>query len=106
CMVGDRRQGWALYAAMSTVFLACVGATYWAEGSGNPQFAGLGLDPANMEGKEVRFGLANSSLWAVATTAASNGSVNAMHDSFTPLGGMIPLVLMQLAEIIYGGVGS
>jgi K+-transporting ATPase ATPase A chain len=64
--------------------------TYWAEGAGNPNFATLGLDPANMEGTEVRFGIANSSLWAVATTAASNGSVNAMHDSFTPLGGMVP----------------
>jgi K+-transporting ATPase ATPase A chain len=105
-MVKDERQGWALYAAMSLVFLAGVAIAYWAEGSGNPHFAALGLDPANMEGKEVRFGLANSSLWAVATTAASNGSVNSMHDSFTPLGGMIPIVMMQLGEIIYGGVGS
>jgi K+-transporting ATPase ATPase A chain len=91
---------------MSVVFLAGVAITYWAEGAGNPQFAALGLDPANMEGKEVRFGLANSSLWAVATTAASNGSVNAMHDSFTPLGGIVPLILIQLGEIIFGGVGS
>jgi K+-transporting ATPase ATPase A chain len=105
-MVKDERQGWALYAAMSIIFLAGVLITYWAEGAGNPNFAALGLDPANMEGKEVRFGLANSSLWAVATTAASNGSVNAMHDSFTPLGGMIPIILIQLGEIIYGGVGS
>jgi K+-transporting ATPase ATPase A chain len=105
-MVRDERQGWALYAAMAIVFLAGVSITYWAEASGNPQFAALGLDPANMEGKEVRFGIANSSLWAVATTAASNGSVNAMHDSFTPLGGMIPLILIQLGEIIFGGVGS
>jgi potassium-transporting ATPase potassium-binding subunit len=105
-MVRDERQGWALYAAMSIVFLAGVLMTYWAEGAGNPNFAALGLDPANMEGKEVRFGLANSSLWAVATTAASNGSVNAMHDSFTPLGGMIPMILIQLGEIIFGGVGS
>ena len=105
-MVKDERQGWALYAAMSIVFLAGVLITYWAEGAGNPNFAALGLDPANMEGKEVRFGLANSSLWAVATTAASNGSVNAMHDSFTPLGGMIPIILIQLGEIIFGGVGS
>ena len=89
-MVKDERQGWAIYAAMSILFLAGVVFCYWAEGAGNPQFAALGLDPANMEGKEVRFGIANSSLWAVATTAASNGSVNAMHDSFTPLGGMIP----------------
>ena len=105
-MVRDERQGWALYAAMSIIFLAGVVACYWAEGFGNPHFAGLGLDPANMEGKEVRFGIANSTLWAVATTAASNGSVNAMHDSFTPLGGMIPIIMMQLGEIIYGGVGS
>jgi K+-transporting ATPase ATPase A chain len=105
-MVGNERQGWALYAAMSLIFLVGVAVTYWAEGAGNPQFAALGLDPANWEGKEVRFGLANSGLWAVATTAASNGSVNAMHDSFTPLGGMIPIIMMQLGEIIYGGVGS
>jgi potassium-transporting ATPase potassium-binding subunit len=105
-MVKDERQGWALYAAMSIIFLAFVACSYWAEGSGNPQFAALGLDPANMEGKEVRFGIANSSLWEVATTAASNGSVNAMHDSFTPLGGMMALIMMQLGEIIYGGVGS
>ncbi|MBL8691123.1 MAG: potassium-transporting ATPase subunit KdpA [Rhodospirillaceae bacterium] len=105
-MVKDERQGWAIYAAMSVIFLAGVVVTYWAESAGNPLFAALGLDPANMEGKEVRFGIANSSLWAVATTAASNGSVNAMHDSFTPLGGMIPIILMQLGEIVYGGVGS
>ncbi|MDQ2078996.1 potassium-transporting ATPase subunit KdpA [Xanthobacteraceae bacterium Astr-EGSB] len=105
-MVRDERQGWALYAAMSAIFLAGVALCYWAESYGNTNFAALGLDPANMEGKEVRFGIANSSLWAVATTAASNGSVNAMHDSFTPLGGMIPIIMMQLGEIIYGGVGS
>jgi K+-transporting ATPase ATPase A chain len=105
-MVGDQRQGWALYAAMSVIFLVGVAVCYWAEAAGNPNFAALGLDPANMEGKEVRFGIAPSALWAVATTAASNGSVNAMHDSFTPLGGMIPIVMMQLGEIIYGGVGS
>jgi K+-transporting ATPase ATPase A chain len=105
-MVKDERQGWALYAAMSVIFLAFVAIAYWAESAGNANFAALGLDPANMEGKEVRFGIANSALWAVATTAASNGSVNAMHDSFTPLGGMIPIILMQLGEIIYGGVGS
>jgi K+-transporting ATPase ATPase A chain len=105
-MVGDQRQGWALYAAMSVIFLAGVAVCYWAEAAGNPNFAALGLDPANMEGKEVRFGIAPSALWAVATTAASNGSVNAMHDSFTPLGGMIPIIMMQLGEIIYGGVGS
>ena len=105
-MVKDERQGWALYAAMSIIFLALVGFSYWAEASGNPNFAALGLDPANMEGKEVRFGIANSSLWEVATTAASNGSVNSMHDSYTPLGGMMALIMMQLGEIIYGGVGS
>ncbi len=105
-MVKDERQGWALYTAMSIIFLAGVAVTYWAESAGNANFAALGLDPANMEGKEVRFGLANSSLWAVATTDASNGSVNAMHDSFTPLGGMIPLINIMLGEIIYGGVGS
>jgi len=105
-MVRDERQGWALYAAMSVIFLGALVVCYWAEGSGNPNFAALGLDPANMEGKEVRFGIANSSLWAVATTSASNGSVNAMHDSFTPLGGMIPMAMIMLGEIIYGGVGS
>jgi K+-transporting ATPase ATPase A chain len=105
-MVGDQRQGWALYAAMSVIFLAGVAVAYWAEAAGNPQFAALGLDPANMEGKEIRHGLAPSALWAVATTAASNGSVNAMHDSFTPIGGMIPIIMMQLGEIVYGGVGS
>jgi K+-transporting ATPase ATPase A chain len=105
-MVKDERQGWALYAAMSIVFLAGVAVCYWAESAGNTNFAALGLDPANMEGKEVRFGITNSALWATATTAASNGSVNAMHDSFTPLGGMIPIIMMQLGEIIFGGVGS
>ncbi len=105
-MVKDERQGWALYAAMSVIFLAFVAIAYWAESAGNTNFAALGIDPANMEGKEVRFGITNSALWAVATTAASNGSVNAMHDSFTPLGGMMPIILMELGEIIYGGVGS
>jgi K+-transporting ATPase ATPase A chain len=105
-MVGDQRQGWALFAAMAIVFLAGVALTYWAESAGNPQFTTLGLDPANMEGKEVRFGIASSSLWAVATTAASNGSVNAMHDSFTPLGGLVPMAMILLGEIIFGGVGS
>jgi potassium-transporting ATPase potassium-binding subunit len=105
-MVRDERQGWALYAAMSVIFLAGLAVCYWAEAAGNSNFAALGLDGGNMEGKEVRFGIANSSLWAVATTAASNGSVNAMHDSFTPLGGMIPLIMIELGEVIYGGVGS
>ncbi|MGE0061084.1 MAG: potassium-transporting ATPase subunit KdpA [Xanthobacteraceae bacterium] len=105
-MVGKPRQGWALYAAMLAILVGSLAATYWAEGAGNVHFAALGIDPANMEGKEVRFGIANSSLWAVATTAASNGSVNAMHDSFTPLGGLVPVLLMQLGEIVFGGVGS
>jgi K+-transporting ATPase ATPase A chain len=105
-MVRDERQGWALYAAMSVIFIAGLLVCYWAEAYGNPQFAALGIDPANMEGKEVRFGIANSTLWATATTAASNGSVNSMHDSYTPLGGMIPIIMMQLGEIVYGGVGS
>ena len=94
-------------AAMSIIFLGALLVCYWAEAHGNPNFAALGIDPANMEGKEVRFGIANSSLWATATTAASNGSVNSMHDSFTPIGGMIPLMgMIALGEIIYGGVGS
>jgi K+-transporting ATPase ATPase A chain len=105
-MVGDQRQGWAILAAMGIVFVAGVTLTYWAEAAGNPQFASLGLDPANMEGKEVRFGVALSALFAVITTAASCGAVNAMHDSFTPLGGMIPLINMELGEIIIGGVGA
>ncbi|BBL69451.1 potassium-transporting ATPase subunit KdpA [Methylogaea oryzae] len=107
-MVGDNRQGRAVLAAMTLVFAAALFATVSAEQAGNPRLAGLGLDQAggNMEGKETRFGIANSALWAVATTAASNGSVNAMHDAFTPLGGMVPMWLMQLGEVIYGGVGS
>jgi K+-transporting ATPase ATPase A chain len=105
-MVGDQRQGWAILAAMGIVFVAGVTVTYWAEAAGNPQFTSLGLDPANMEGKEVRFGVALSALFAVITTAASCGAVNAMHDSFTPLGGMIPLINMELGEIVIGGVGA
>ena len=113
-MVGDRRQGWALLAAMLVVFLGSLAVCVWAEQTGNPILARLGLDQraselqsgGNMEGKEVRFGVANSALWAVATTAASNGSVNSMHDSYTPLGGLVPMWLMQLGEVIYGGVGS
>ena len=105
-MVGDQRQGWAILAAMGIVFVAGVTIAYWAEAAGNPQFAALGLDPANMEGKEVRFGVPLSALFAVITTAASCGAVNAMHDSFTPLGGMIPLINMELGEIIIGGVGA
>ncbi len=105
-MVKDTRQGWALFAVMAIVLVAFVAITYWAEGAGNANFAALGLDPSNMEGKEVRFGIANSSLWAVTTTAASNGFVNSMLDSFTPLGGLMPLLMIQLGEIIFGGVGS
>jgi len=101
-MVGDTRQGWALLAAMTAVFVGFLAVCVLAEQAGNPA---LGLAP-NMEGKEVRFGITNSAIWATATTAASNGSVNAMHDSFTPLGGLAPLALMQLGEIIFGGAGS
>ena len=107
-MVGDKRQGWALLAAMLIIFIPFLIICYSGEQAGNPHLTALGIDPAagNMEGKEVRFGIANSALWATATTAASNGSVNSMHDSFSPLGGMMPLVLIQLGEIVFGGVGS
>jgi K+-transporting ATPase ATPase A chain len=113
-MVGDRRQGWALLATMFVIFVPLIFACTAAEQAGNPALHALGVDQAasalqsggNMEGKEVRFGIANSSIWATATTAASNGSVNSMHDSFTPLGGMVPMWLMQLGEVIGGGVGS
>jgi len=105
-MVGDQRQGWAVLAVMGFLFLGGVTVAYWAEAAGNPAFAALGLDGGNMEGKEVRFGIANSALFATVTTAASCGAVNAMHDSFTPLGGLVPLFNMQLGEIIVGGVGA
>lgn len=107
-MVGDTRQGWTLFAVMSVIFLAGVAITYWAEARPNPAISGLGVDQAlgNLEGKEIRFGVAGSTLWAVVTTAASCGAVNAMHDSFTALGGMVPMIFMQLGEIIFGGVGS
>ncbi|HTS40501.1 MAG TPA: potassium-transporting ATPase subunit KdpA [Xanthobacteraceae bacterium] len=105
-MVKDERQGWAIYAAMSVIFLGALIVCYWAEAHGNDILNAMGLTGGNMEGKEVRFGITNSSLWATATTAASNGSVNAMHDSFTPLGGMIPLGMIALGEVIFGGVGS
>lgn len=105
-MVGNERQGWAILAAMGVLFLAGVTITYWAEAAGNPLVHALGVEGGNMEGKEVRFGIAMSSLFAVITTAASCGAVNAMHDSFTALGGMIPLINMQLGEIIVGGVGA
>jgi K+-transporting ATPase ATPase A chain len=113
-MVGDTRKGWAILAAMTIIFVALLSVTVWAEQSGNPAVAGLGLDQTasnlqpggNMQGKEVRFGVADSALWATATTSASNGSVNSMHDSFTSLGGLVPMWLMQLGEVVYGGVGS
>jgi K+-transporting ATPase ATPase A chain len=105
-MVGNVRQGWALLTAMGVLFLAGVLVTYWAEASGTPMLDGLGLTGGNMEGKEVRFGIAASALFAVITTAASCGAVNAMHDSFTALGGMIPLINIELGEIVVGGVGA
>lgn len=107
-MARSPRQGWALYAAMLIVLLAALGAAVWAESVTNPRLAALGVDAAagNQEGKEVRFGVVNSALWATATTAASNGSVNSMHDSFMPLGGLVPLVMIQLGEVVFGGVGS
>jgi potassium-transporting ATPase potassium-binding subunit len=113
-MIGDTREGWTLLVAMTIVFVALLVPTYLAEQSGNPVLTTLGADQiqtatnpgGNMEGKEVRFGIANSALWATATTAASNGSVNSMHDSFTPLGGLVPMWLIQLGEVIFGGVGS
>ena len=113
-MVKDTRQGWAILIAMLVIFVPLTLGCVAFEQSGNPQLAALGADQAasdlqpggNMEGKETRFGIANSALWATATTAASNGSVNAMHGSFTPLGGLVPMWLMQLGEVIFGGVGS
>src|SRR5882672_7125725 len=101
-IVGDTRQGWALLAAMTVVLVGFLAGCVLSEQAGNPA---LGLAP-NMEGKEVRFGITNSAIWATATTAASNGSVNSMHDSFTPLGGLVPLALIELGEIIFGGAGS
>ena len=107
-MVGDTRQGWALLAAMTVVFVGFLAVCVLSEQAGNPILGKLGVEQSlgNMEGKDVRFGVTNSALWATATTAASNGSVNSMHDSFTPLGGLVPLALIQLGEIIFGGVGS
>jgi potassium-transporting ATPase potassium-binding subunit len=105
-MVGNQRQGWAILAIMGVLFICGVAVTYWAEANGTTALDALGLTGGNMEGKEVRFGIAMSSLFAVVTTAASCGAVNAMHDSFTALGGMIPLINMQLGEIIVGGVGA
>lgn len=119
-MVGDKRQGWAVFSAMAIVFVAMVGVAIWAEQSGNPALTNSGADQSivvttagdalqsggNMEGKETRFGIVASSLFATITTAASCGAVNAMHDSFTPIGGLVPMWLMQLGEVIFGGVGS
>jgi K+-transporting ATPase ATPase A chain len=105
-MVGNQRQGWAILAVMGVLFLSGVAVTYWAEANGTSILSSLGLTGGNMEGKEIRFGIVASSLFAVVTTAASCGAVNAMHDSFTALGGMIPLINMQLGEIIVGGVGA
>ena len=105
-MVGNQRQGWALLAAMGVLFIAGVAVCYWAEASGTTMMHALGIAGGNMEGKEVRFGVMASSLFAVITTAASCGAVNAMHNSFTALGGMIPMINIQLGEIIVGGVGA
>ena len=113
-MVKDTRQGWALFATMSLLFLIGVFVCYWAEQRGNPILTRLGIQNqptatqsgGNMEGKEVRYGIASSALWAVATTDASNGSVNSMHDSYTPIGGLVPLFNIQTAEVIFGGVGA
>ncbi len=113
-MVGDRRQGWALFAVMAILFLAGAAPAIWAEQHGNPQFSKIGIDQhatagqsgGNMEGKEVRFGIVESAMWATATTDTSCGAVNSMHDSYTPLGGLVPMINMQLGEVIFGGVGS
>ena len=106
--VGDIRQSWAILAAMSLIFVVAVVAATWAEQAGNPLLVALGVDPAmgNMEGKELRFGITASALFTAVTTAASCGAVVAMHDSLTPLGGLVPLVLMQLGEVVFGGAGS
>ena len=105
-MVGNQRQGWAIFSVMGVLFIVGVAFCYWAEASGTNLLTSLGLTGGNMEGKETRFGIVGSALFAVVTTAASCGAVNAMHDSFTALGGMIPLINMQLGEIIIGGVGA
>lgn len=113
-MVGDRRQGWAVFSAMAIVFVLMAGVAIWAEQAGNPVLTASGADQTssvlqsggNMEGKETRFGIVSSALFTTITTAASCGAVNAMHDSLTPLGGLVPMWLMQLGEVIFGGVGS
>jgi len=107
-MAGDQRQGWALFGAMALLSIAGVTVAYWAEAAGNPVVSALGASPGlgNMEGKEVRFGVANSALYATLTTDASCGAVNSMHDSFTPLGGLVPLFDIHLGEVVFGGVGA
>ena len=111
-MTGSQKHGWAIFAAMTVLFFAGVAVSYWAEARGNPLVAGVDQQPSamqpggNMEGKEVRFGVANTSLWATVTTGASCGAVNGMHDSFTPLGGLVVLTNMMLGEVIFGGVGA
>ena len=113
-MIGDTRQGWALLAAMTIVLVTLMALCTWSEQSDNPRFAAIRVDQTassmqpggNMEGKEARFGIVSSAIWATATTAASNGSVNSMHDSFMPMGGLYPMVLIQFGEVIFGGVGS
>ena len=113
-LVGDTRQGWAILTAMLILLVVFIGVAYMAEATGNPRLAVMGVDQisnniqpgGNMEGKELRFGQANSTLWATVTTAASNGSVNSMHDSYTPIGGLVPLVMMMFGEVVFGGVGS
>lgn len=104
-MVGNLRQGWSIFGAMAAIFLAGAVVANVAESSGNPHLASAGIAGGNLEGKEVRFGVGTSALWATATTAASNGSVNSMHDSFTPLGGLVPLFNMMTGEVVFGGVG-
>ena len=107
-LVNDARQGWAIYGAMSAIFLVLTFAAVGAEETANPRVTALGVETSagNLEGKEVRLGVATSAIWATATTSASNGSVNSMHDSYMPLGGLIPMWLIQLGEVVYGGVGS
>jgi K+-transporting ATPase ATPase A chain len=107
-MARDGKQGWALFAAMAALFLVGVTVTYGAEAGHNPALAGMGIDPSagNLEGKEMRFGVASSALFATVTTDASCGAVNSMHDSFTPIGGLVPMVNMQLGEVVFGGVGA
>lgn len=105
-MVKDKRQGWAIFIAMTMVIVPFIFVTVISEQIGNPALTQLGISGGNMEGKDTRFGIINSAIWAAATTATSNGSVNSMHDSFTPLGGLVPLWLMHLGEVVFGGVGS